>query len=127
MKRAAVIVALILMVAFFVFRSHILAAFRPAPQTVTMAEAAQNIGRYVRIVARVSDVAATASGTVFLDFGGAYPDQSLTVLIPAEDARRFADPQSFRNRMVRVTGRLDRYRGKPEIVVRTPTQLVNLD
>lgn len=124
MRRVAYIAALILVVLFFIFRSHLLELVRPHPGTYPTAEASKEVGRYETIVGQVAEVSMSPRGTVFIDFDADYPDQTFTAVIPARDVGRFAALDSFRDRKVGVTGRLDLYRGKPEIVVSSPRQLM---
>lgn len=123
MRRVAYIVPLVLIVALFLFRSHLIELIHPAPVTYPTTEAAKQIGHYDTIVGKVAEVSMSQKGTVFIDFDAAYPKQTFTAVIPARDVGRFAGLNEFRNRQVGVTGRLDLYNGKPEIVVNSPQQL----
>lgn len=123
MRRAAYIVPLVLILALFLFRSHLIDLIRPAPGTYPTTEAAKQIGHYDTIVGKVAEVSMSQKGTVFIDFDAAYPKQTFTAVIPARDVGRFAGLTEFRNRKIGVTGRLDLFKGKPEIVVDSPRQL----
>lgn len=66
-----------------------------------------------------------SSGMVLLNLGGAYPDQKLTVVIKAEDRSKFKDAPDiyYDGKKVCVTGHVEMYKGKPEIVVTDPSQI----
>lgn len=61
----------------------------------------------------------------FLNFGRPYPDQVFTVVIWGDDRRRFdgRPEERFLDRRVCVEGRIETYRGTPQIVVRRPGQI----
>ncbi len=59
----------------------------------------------------------------FLDFG-----DSFTAVVWGEDRPKFdPPPERLRGRRIRVTGQITSYRGKAEIVVRDPSQLLPID
>lgn len=94
----------------------------PAP-VISWREAGRYYGRTMTVEGTV--VATYNSGkAIFLNF---HPDwrAHFTAVIFASDARRFpAPPEShYLNRKVRVTGLIEEYRGKPEIIVRKPAQI----
>lgn len=66
------------------------------------------------------------SGITFLDIGGNFPKQPLTVVIFKKDAPAFPEqPESiYRNKNVCVTGRITEYKGKLQIVVQKPQEIV---
>ena len=58
--------------------------------------------------------------------GGAYPKQLLTVVIWA-DARKtfgFAPEVKYKDKPVCVTGKVDTYKGQPQIVIYSVSQIV---
>lgn len=68
-------------------------------------------------------------GLTFLNLGHDYPDQALTVVIEARDRASFASPpeQAYRRQRICVTGVVSEYRGRPQIRVRSPEQIVIQD
>jgi len=100
------------------------------PSVYTDAEASRHIGEYATVTGRVVEVQSTASGpraaadgTTFLDFGGAYPREDFTAVIFGRDRSKFGDLRSLGGRTVQVTGRIDEYRGHPELILDSPGQL----
>lgn len=99
-----------------------------APPRVSDADAHRHVGREVVVCGRVAS--ATHLGSVrgrptFLNFGRPYPNHTFTVVI-WEDARgRFPEPPEslYEDADICVTGTVALYKGKPQIVVRSPTQI----
>jgi|SRR6185312_11690854 len=61
----------------------------------------------------------------FLDLGADYPNNLLTVVIFGENRQKFTGfPEVlFANKNICVTGKLEDYKGRPEIVVSNPDQI----
>jgi DNA/RNA endonuclease YhcR with UshA esterase domain len=55
--------------------------------------------------------------------GGKYPNQAFTAYIPSSSAAQFSNAQQYEGRTVAVSGKITLYRGKPEIIVTSPSQL----
>ncbi|HYV94124.1 MAG TPA: hypothetical protein VE978_20270 [Chitinophagales bacterium] len=62
-----------------------------------------------------------SDGTIFLNLGDAFPNQTFTVVIPGSDAGKFTT--DYKGESICVTGRLELYKGKREIVVSEPKQI----
>lgn len=95
---------------------------------VPIAEAGEHVGQVARICGRVASAAHFASVTgapTFLNLDRPYPDQLFTVVIWGGSRSRFDTPPErlFDGRSICVTGRIDTYRGKPQIVVEDPAQI----
>jgi DNA/RNA endonuclease YhcR with UshA esterase domain len=88
------------------------------------AEAAKHIGENATITDKVDGVHQSGKGNVFLNMGGRYPNQAFTAFIPAGSAAQFPEVQHYQGRTVAVSGKITLYRGKPEIVVTSPSQVV---
>jgi micrococcal nuclease len=61
----------------------------------------------------------------FLNLDQPYPNQIFTVVIWGSDRNKFKNPPEtfFRGKRICVTGIIESYRGKPQIVVRGPDQI----
>jgi DNA/RNA endonuclease YhcR with UshA esterase domain len=66
---------------------------------------------------------ATKSGVTFIDMGGRYPDNAFSAVIWPEDAGKFSNIGAFYGRAVKITGDLRLYHGKPEIMLKSPSQM----
>src|SRR5258708_353621 len=65
------------------------------------------------------------SQMVFLNLGGDYPNQKLSIVIKGKDRDKFkVSPEiAFKDKTICVTGVMSNYKGKPEIVVTDPDQI----
>jgi hypothetical protein len=135
-KRLFAVIALLLLIPFVLYRIVGTSGRMPlshgsrTPTTLTDTEAAQHVGTYAEVSGVVADVHETADprgGTTFLDFGATYPSESFTAVIFASDRQRFGNLEGLVGRMVQITGRIERYRGRTEIVLRSPDQMRTLD
>jgi hypothetical protein len=75
-------------------------------------------------VAGAKYAAQVRGGTTFLDFGKPYPDAPFTALIFAGDRAKFGTPEkTAQGKDFCVTGKIEMYQGKPQIVLKDPKQL----
>lgn len=95
-----------------------------APASYSAAEAAKHIGETATVTDRVDGVHQSGKGNSFLNMGGKYPNQAFTDFIPTGSAAQFSQPQQYEGRTVAVSGKITLYRGKPEIIVTSPAQIV---
>jgi hypothetical protein len=76
------------------------------------------------LVAGAKYAAQVRGGTTFLDFGKPYPDSTFTALIFASDRAKFGTPEkTAQGKDFCVTGKIEMYQGKPQIVLKDPKQL----
>src|SRR5437762_13585490 len=89
----------------------------------TAVEAAKHVGETAMVTDRVDGVHQSSKGNIFLNMGGKYPNQAFTAFIPSASAAQFSQPQEYEGRTVAVSGKITLYRGKPEIIVNSPSQI----
>jgi DNA/RNA endonuclease YhcR with UshA esterase domain len=89
----------------------------------TAVEAAKHVGETATITGRVDGVQHLSNGNTFLNMGGKYPNQAFTAFIPSSSAGQFSKPQQYEGRTVAVSGKIALHKGKPEIVVTSPSQI----
>jgi hypothetical protein len=67
----------------------------------------------------------TSSSLTLLDVGGNHPNEFLTLVIKAEDRKKFTTaPEDFyKGKNVCVTGKVIDFKGKPEVIITDPEQL----
>jgi DNA/RNA endonuclease YhcR with UshA esterase domain len=94
-----------------------------APPNYTAAEAAKHVGETATVTDRVDGVHQSGKGNIFLNMGGKYPNQAFTAFIPSASASQFPNPQQYEGRTVAVSGKITLYKGKPEIIVNSPSQV----
>src|ERR1700720_765013 len=87
------------------------------------AEAGKHIGEVATVSDRVDGVHQSGKGNIFLNMGGKYPNQAFTAYIPSGIAVQFSDYQKYDGKTVAVSGKIALYRGKPEIIVTSPSQI----
>ncbi len=88
------------------------------------AEAAKHIGETAIVEGVVSSARELASKQVFLNFGEPFPNHDFTAVVLPADRKNFGDLKGLNGKKVRVTGKIEDYRGKPEIKLTSPDQLV---
>ena len=68
----------------------------------------------------------TKGRPTFLNLDQPYPKQIFTAVIWGSDRNKFQNPpeSSFRGKRICVTGVIEEFRGKPEIIVRSPDQII---
>ncbi len=97
--------------------------------SITVNEAAAHVGEYATVCGQVASTnyASQANGQpTFLDMGRAYPNQLFTVVIFGSDRGKFGSPEvSFRGKAICVTGEIQPYQGKPEIILHDPNDLTS--
>jgi micrococcal nuclease len=98
---------------------------------LTALQASAHVGEVRTVCDRVASTRFLRTGRqpTFLNLGHPYPEQDLTVVIWGEDRARFggAPEELYRSRRVCVTGRIELYRGRPEIVIRERDALRAVD
>lgn len=89
----------------------------------TPQEAPKHVGETATITGTVDGVHQSGKGNIFLNMGGKYPNQAFTAFIPSASAAQFPNPQHYEGRTVAVSGKITLYKGKPEIIVNSPSQI----
>src|SRR5437899_6231369 len=86
-------------------------------------EAAKHVGETATVTDKVDGVHQSGKGNIFLNMGGKYPNQAFTAFIPSASAAQFSNAQQYEGRTVSVSGKIALYKGKPEIIVNSPSQI----
>jgi hypothetical protein len=86
---------------------------------IDIRDAASHVDQQVRLCAKVYGFK-VLDGMTLVNLGAAYPDQLLTLVLrgQARDGYTVVDSQT-----ICVTGKIENYKGKPEIVVTDPRQI----
>lgn len=94
-------------------------------QDIRPAEAAQHVGQIVTVTGTVSQVHYDSrSGNTFINMGGRYPNHSFYGIIFSDHTHAFGGIGSIEGATISITGKIKDYRGKPQIVLTDPGQLV---
>src|SRR5437870_4591569 len=105
----------------------ILGSVCAAAPTITAEEAAGHVGETATvcgIVASAKYAISVRGQPTFLNLDRPYPSQVLTVVIWGSDRATFGQPEvEYGNKRICVTGLVESYKGKPEIIARRPSQI----
>jgi hypothetical protein len=102
----------------------------PAARAASLApeEAIKHAGETATVcgvVAGAKYAANVRGGLTFIDFDKPYPNAPFTALICAADRAKFGAPEKgIQGKQVCVTGKIELFRGKAELVLTDPKQLV---
>ncbi len=105
-------------------------AYAQKPRQVSTLEAAKYVGKQATVCGQVATVhlaIRTGGAPTFINFDKPNPDQTFTVLIWGIDRPKFAAPPESTftaGKRVCVSGKVTDYRGKPEIVVHDPQEIL---
>jgi len=94
-----------------------------AEQTISDADAKGHVGQLATVKGQVANVYVSAKGNTFLNFGNRYPNQTFSAVVFADHVAAFTDLHSLEGKEISVTGRIQLYQGRPEIILNLPTQL----
>jgi endonuclease/exonuclease/phosphatase family metal-dependent hydrolase len=98
-----------------------------SPPRLEPDEAARHVGQTATVCGTVASThfAEDSKGRpTFLNLGRPYPDQSFTVVIFGDDRAAFGEPERrYRGQRICVSGTIELYKGKPQIVAHTPHQI----
>jgi DNA/RNA endonuclease YhcR with UshA esterase domain len=110
----------------FLIISQTILAIAPAQTTTIIPanEAAAHVGEYATVEGVLAKVFTSNKGNTFLNIGAAYPNQTFTGWIPtASPVSKSPLVSGIETKHVKITGRIEMYRGKPEIRINAATQL----
>ena len=108
----------------FVVVLGLTAAALPArAETIAPSDAKTHVGQTVTIHASVDEVKTGRGGATFLDMGGAFPDNAFAAVIFASDLAKFPSAKTLKGKTVAISGPVELYQGKPEIILKTADQL----
>jgi micrococcal nuclease len=98
-----------------------------AQKRLTAAEAKDHIGEVATVCGKVvsANYAAGSRGQpTFLNLDKPYPQHIFTVVIWGENRAMFGRPEvEYRDKQICVTGKIQSYRGVPQIEARSPNQI----
>jgi hypothetical protein len=89
-------------------------------------EAKDHVGEIASVRGLVEQVSVSRKGRAFLNFGGRYPKQVFTGFVPTEHVSAVGGEkylQSLADNPVTITGKIELYKGKPEIVISSAAQI----
>ena len=79
---------------------------------------------YINVVGVLSNVHKADSGKLIQwEIGGAYPNNAMTAVIFKHDMSKFPDMTPMVGKTLAITGKIELYHDKPEIVLKDITQV----
>lgn len=90
--------------------------------TISTIEASTNVGKRVILIGYVADVVMREK-VAYLNFDNKYPKHTFTGVIFASDYNKFDDINIYKKKQVELTGLISEYRGKPQIIIKSPDQI----
>ena len=101
-----------------------LAAFPASAATIQDNQASAHIGENETVEGIAAEVFTDRkSGTTFIDLGHAYPSETFAGVIFRENASAFGDLSGLQGKTVDLSGKIQTYRGHPEIILRSVAQM----
>ena len=92
-------------------------------ETISVTDVGTHVGQTATVEGVVSGVHTARSGVTFIDMGGPYPNNIFTGVIFKGDATSVGDVSGLTGKKVDITGMIKSYKGKPEIIVKSPDQI----
>jgi hypothetical protein len=93
------------------------------PPNYTAVEAGKHVGETATVTDKVDGVYKAKGGNIFLNMGGAHPNEAFTAFIPASVAEKFPDVRKYEGATITVSGKITSHNDKPEIAVQSPDQI----
>ncbi|MCX6741783.1 MAG: thermonuclease family protein [Candidatus Pacearchaeota archaeon] len=75
------------------------------------------IDKTMIVEGKVIDIYQSSSNTVFINFEKPYPNSCFTAVIFKSDLGKFDSLDIYKNKVVRVKGKIKEYEGKPEMIL----------
>lgn len=90
---------------------------------IAVKDVASHVGQTATVVGMVDNVHQSHSNMIFVDMGGAYPNNAFSAVVFAKDAGKFPNLMPLKGKKVGITGKIEMYNNKPEIVLHTADQV----
>jgi hypothetical protein len=102
----------------------IAAAEAALPSAISAADAASHVGESATVEGTAHVHTARSGSATFIDLDGVYPDNPFSAVIFEDDRAAVGDVSAFEGRAVGISGEIQMYRDKPQIVVSSRNQIV---
>ena len=89
---------------------------------ISAAEAKAHVGSEVILTGKVAEVNGTER-LMRLNLDKAYPNQTITAVIFANKTNLFPEVEKLQHKTVEISGKIEDYRGRPEIILTSTNQL----
>ena len=94
-------------------------------KVIGVCQAGNYYEKEVIVEGKVVDTYRSKKNNVFLNFGKPYPNQCFSVVIFSSDLYKFVEnPEKYYDqKTLRIKGKIQEYQGKPEIILKEPSQI----
>jgi micrococcal nuclease len=94
-------------------------------KVIGVCQAGNYYGKEAIVEGKVADAYRSKKNNVFLNFEKSYPNQCFSAVIFSSDLQKFGEnPEKYYNqKTLRIRGRIQEYQGKPEIILKDPSQI----
>lgn len=96
-------------------------------ETISPSDASHYIGSFSTVEGVVSQVATSGGGTTFINFGGRYPNHTFYAVIFRNNSGQFPGVHALEGRTIAISGTVETYKGKPQIILTSPDQIKLVD
>ncbi|MEO5754379.1 MAG: hypothetical protein ABIR38_06700 [Chthoniobacterales bacterium] len=107
--------------------SLVVSALAESPPEYPAVEAAKHVGETVTVTDKVERAYQAKGGNIFLNMGGAHPNEVFTIFVATSAAEKFADFKKHEGATVSLTGKVTSHNEKPEISVSSPDEITLKD
>jgi len=98
-----------------------------AQAKVELKDLSKHTGDSVIVQGKVFGQKAVSNGKLLLiNLGAAFPDQLLTVVLGEEAQKALAEPLKSELEELSVAGKVEIFKGKPQIIIKSPAQIQRL-
>ncbi|MBN8569356.1 MAG: hypothetical protein J0M18_06970 [Ignavibacteria bacterium] len=95
---------------------------KPEAVSLKSKQTAKYIGKNAVVTGYITDVYKNEK-VAYLNFDGKFPKNSCAAVIFKDDFGKFGDLNRFKNKNVEVSGIISEYNGKPQIILKSTSQL----
>jgi hypothetical protein len=95
---------------------------KPEAVSLKAKQTAKYIGKNAVVSGYIADVYKNEK-VAYLNFDGKFPKNSCAAVIFKDDFGKFGDLNRFKNKNVEVSGIISEYNGKPQIILKSTSQL----
>ena len=92
-------------------------------EIISPREANQHVGAQATVVGVVRQVSKSGGGTTFINFGDRFPNHVFYAVIFRSRSDQFPGVHQLQGRTVAISGEIELYKGKPQIILRSPQQI----
>jgi hypothetical protein len=101
----------------------LMAAVSGSAECILFSDAHQHIGKTHCVRGTVFNIEEGTKGVTFLDFCQSFDTCPFTVVVFADDLKHVGDVRHLKGRAIEVSGTIQDYDGRAEIILRRPRQL----